>query len=400
MYKLLLLSLITTPAIAGTTLSGEHVAVGVNVDGSLCDTSTKVCISYDPDGMGSGVPLGNDLIWPGRAFENWGLEFTNADGPQSIRGGAPDYSGGPELRWDEPVRGPEFMFLSGQHETADFDLQLMIDLPIAEEQFWTTFILTAKTPLTDVSFARSVDVDPDVFSGGGYSTAAEADGEIASAASRKLPGKAIALAISGGDAGMCSWCALPSDIRDGQEGNREGDIVIGVATEPVDLAAGETVEARFVYALGTDAEDARSLAAELMGINDLDGDGQTPEEGDCDDRDSTTFDGAAERVDGVDNDCDGDVDEDTIASDDDGDGWTEEQGDCDDSSASVFPGAPPSADVIDADCDGLADDDPFITEQKPEGWGGDPVAGACASAPAASPFILLLLPLLLARRRT
>ena len=37
-----------------------------------------------------------------------------------------------------------------------------------------------------------------------------------------------------------------------------------------------------------------------------------------------------ERLDGTDNDCDGEVDEGTDAYDDDGDGFTEVAGDCDD----------------------------------------------------------------------
>ncbi len=47
----------------------------------------------------------------------------------------------------------------------------------------------------------------------------------------------------------------------------------------------------------------------------------------------------------------------------DGDGWTEAQGDCDDTDAAVFPGAPeqcaddPEADGVDNDCNGEVDDD-------------------------------------------
>ena len=41
----------------------------------------------------------------------------------------------------------------------------------------------------------------------------------------------------------------------------------------------------------------------------LDGDGQAECDGDCDDGDPLTYDGAAEQCDGLDNDCDGAVDE-------------------------------------------------------------------------------------------
>ncbi len=73
-------------------------------------------------------------------------------------------------------------------------------------------------------------------------------------------------------------------------------------------------------------------------IYDDDGDGYTEEEGDCDDTDPTTYPGAAEVEDGADNDCDGTVDEGTAAYDDDGDGYTENEGDCDDGDPDVLPG--------------------------------------------------------------
>ncbi|HBB40881.1 MAG TPA: hypothetical protein DC005_05495, partial [Proteobacteria bacterium] len=42
--------------------------------------------------------------------------------------------------------------------------------------------------------------------------------------------------------------------------------------------------------------------------------------------------------------------------DDDGDGFTENQGDCDDSNANRFPGNPELCDGVDNDCDGAVDD--------------------------------------------
>jgi len=58
---------------------------------------------------------------------------------------------------------------------------------------------------------------------------------------------------------------------------------------------------------------------------------------------------------GVDEDCDGLVDEGTRAYDDDGDGVNEEQGDCRDDDASVAPGKRELADCKDNDCDGQVD---------------------------------------------
>ncbi len=105
---------------------------------------------------------------------------------------------------------------------------------------------------------------------------------------------------------------------------------------------------------------------------------------DCDDTNANVFPGATEVCDGVDNDCNGQIDESGgtvwyVDADADGygdvndtgvtsctqpTGTVDNNGDCDDTNALVYPGAPEICNGIDDDCDGLVDDDdPDISGQ-------------------------------------
>ncbi len=95
-------------------------------------------------------------------------------------------------------------------------------------------------------------------------------------------------------------------------------------------------------------------------LYDLDGDGFLADDAgcralgevtDCDDLDPAIHPAAEERPDGIDNDCDG-VTDDSLDADGDGFGLFF---DCDDTDPFVHPGAADGCDGIDNDCDGLID---------------------------------------------
>ncbi len=96
---------------------------------------------------------------------------------------------------------------------------------------------------------------------------------------------------------------------------------------------------------------------------DGDGDGFCVEDGDCDDSDSSINPNATEVCDGVDNNCDGVVDEGCSGggcTDADADGWCVEDGDCDDTDPNINPGRNDTKgrwgrDGVDNDCNGIID---------------------------------------------
>lgn len=108
----------------------------------------------------------------------------------------------------------------------------------------------------------------------------------------------------------------------------------------------------------------------VSGPPDNDGDGFSVDDGDCVDWSADSHPGASEICDGVDNDCDGIVDE---GFDGDGDGYGACTGDCNDANPSVHPDAPELCNFIDDNCNGTWADE----YQDTDGDGFTPCGGDC-----------------------
>jgi large repetitive protein len=129
-------------------------------------------------------------------------------------------------------------------------------------------------------------------------------------------------------------------------------------------------------------------------LQDFDGDGYLDGE-DCDDNNSAVHFNAIEICDGMDNNCDGDIDEGVLTTffvDGDGDGFgnpnisiEECEGrsgfvgnasDCDDNNENSFPGATEICDELDNDCNNEIDDgigQTFYIDSDNDGFGSEPI---------------------------
>lgn len=136
------------------------------------------------------------------------------------------------------------------------------------------------------------------------------------------------------------FCSPPPDLE-------------GIVECEYGLSAGEhnlsfTAENTFGY---TVSAPSYFIVKPTEDIDD-DGDGFTENQGDCNDSDPSINPIGDEVENGIDDDCNGEIDE----GDDDGDGYNEEQGDCDDTNPNIHPNAEEIPNNEDDDCDGTIDE--------------------------------------------
>ena len=111
------------------------------------------------------------------------------------------------------------------------------------------------------------------------------------------------------DTGATEDTAVIEDTGDTEETDTEETDTEETDTEETDTEETDTD----TDDTDTDTDDTDTEEPDPLDVDD-DGDGATENEGDCDDTDPTIFPGAADDTqDGVDNDCDGDIDEDYVA---------------------------------------------------------------------------------------
>ncbi len=190
----------------------------------------------------------------------------------------------------------------------------------------------------------------------------------------------------GGQGDPIVACEPPAGHADNNDDCDDGDAAINPAAmefcDSVDNDCDGTVDNHYAVDASTwyrDADgDGHGSAGSPMSACDP-GDGWASSASDCDDRSARVHPGATELCDGLDNDCDGTVDDVAEAdatpwyADDDGDGFgagtllerscAQPSGsasndlDCDDGNPGAYPEATELCDGADNDCDGTVDED-------------------------------------------
>lgn len=164
------------------------------------------------------------------------------------------------------------------------------------------------------------------------------------------------------DGNLQNGIQITAQIRDEVDG-RAIDFNLSISqfeNDPAIVGLFDTLNALNLFT----ADTPRQLISAAMAQNhlratlnspDIDGDGYTESQGDCNDQDVAINPGAIDICgDDIDQDCNGsDLVCDPLDPDTDGDGYTESQGDCNDDNAAINPGAIDiCGDGIDQDCSG------------------------------------------------
>ena len=181
------------------------------------------------------------------------------------------------------------------------------------------------------------------------------------------------------------------------------DVVFDVVLD--DVADESTMSNTATYGEPDEGGEGGTLTASDVTIRrDGDSDGSYDND-DCDPADATVYPGASESCNGVDDDCDGTVDEGvttTFYADSDGDGYGDassttddcsaptgyvsDDTDCDDTDGGVYPGADEYCNGVDDDCDGSVDEGAvdtttYYADGDGDGYGDPSLTADDCSAP-------------------
>ncbi len=391
-----LLALLTMggTAFAGQTLSGTYIEANYGDNGMWNWGSTGTGLIYTTTGSGAS----QDATYPGTPWAHFQVEF---DQYSSSYNQIANSSSGTTLTVVSESNESDSSTLISVYEYTAGDLEITkteyweMDGTVIAQQF--ALHNAGSSDITNLRFQVATDPDHDLNRFGTYSTLNDVDdldGDGVSDWTVSLgPSSGIAFGFAPCDPDSATLGHSPGWDQDADLSLTDynfgsGDYSMNWVHYEGTLAAGDTAYASNLVVFADDATTAEGLVsseADMCNICDSDGDGALASwcgGDDCDDDDPTVYPSASEVCDGVDNDCDGTVDEDdaidaqTWYQDADSDGYgnasvtdidcyqptgyVADDTDCDDSVSSTYPGADEYCNGVDDDCDGTIDEDSAV----------------------------------------
>jgi hypothetical protein len=244
-----------TASSANVVLSGNYVQAGVNDSGTLGSGGwTSPGILYDPTGTSSyGV---NDYLTPGTPWEGFyvgstetGIVGNNNNGGGSITATA--------LATDSSAGSSNQASWSGSYGGL-FDISHIYQFNDGDARINISTTITALGNLTNLSFLRTLDPDPDVNTYGSFYTQnsrgtgslAPNDYVYALGPSTGLPISLYSNSSVTHNTGISSdWSTDPNFYLAGTD-NGNGDYTIGLAFFIDSLSLGQSVTLNYAYVMG------------------------------------------------------------------------------------------------------------------------------------------------------
>ena len=412
------LGLPTQEARAQQTLSGDYVEINYSAGGQWADSSASEGLKVRTSTTGSSAVF-QDVTWPGAPWQHTTLEYRL--GTTNYR-----YEANYTVASTTWTVNSESDLSTSTQKIAEYDLTAGY-LDVLRTDTWdktgTVVQIVFEVTNTHSSTAagkfrlmHGMDVDIDYSSYSTYNTlndTVDTDGDgVDDFVQSEGPSSGWTVGY-----GMCdtttqdgghnnTW-STDADAKYSDDNGASADDTMHIRQKISTIAAGDTETFTFIFVFGKSPSNAQSLYTSnksTLCSCDADGDGydDTACGGtDCDDTDASIHPGADEYCNGVDDDCDGTIDEDdavdtsTYYADDDGDGYGDatsttdacdapsgyvtDDTDCDDTDGAVNPGATEVCNGIDDDCDGYIDSDDssldlrtattYYADSDGDGWG-------------------------------
>lgn len=255
--KLAAATALALPGVANATVTfnGSYIGVTVGNDGSLSS------LKHDKTGNASyGV---NDYITPGTPHEGFSTNSTQGGFRQNGNATGDNYVGGPSTA----LAGAAALGYDFAATWTGADSQLSITNSFfyndGDERIRVVSVLKALTDLTGLSFARSVDPDPDVNTSGSFSTNNQRGNSLFGTAdfvgaAGPVTGLTLALVNNSGTTyahntligGSCCSNINPATVLGGGANNAVGDLSLNMAWLIGNLSEGNSATIEYFYAVG------------------------------------------------------------------------------------------------------------------------------------------------------